>query len=63
MAPVIGRSASLLNFIDQVLEVVQGRNECARFMFDERDVFPCNSEMDGVLNTLQRDAAATPFGC
>jgi hypothetical protein len=63
MAPVIGRGIRLLNFIDQVLEVVQGRNGCAGSAIDERDVFPCNSGMDGALDALKRDAATAPFGC
>src|SRR6516164_6706029 len=49
MAPVIGRGVSLLHFIDQVLEVVQGRNGCAGSVIDERDVFACYPEMDGAL--------------
>ena len=63
MAPVIGRGVRLLHFIDQVREVAQGRNGCARPLIDERDVFACYSEMDGALDTLRRNAATVPFGC
>src|SRR5581483_9438550 len=59
--PVIGRGMSLLDFLDQVFEVMKGRNGRAGSAIDESRVFSCDPEVNGALDALKGNAAATPF--